>query len=92
MQDVLCRKHIQPDCLFRKVKKHAGNARMEAGVYAVMFQRTQNNKIGTSAQNFTDAIKASGLQYKPPVYISQVWQDWSLQTKETVLCFEIQIS
>ena len=84
--------HIQPDCLFRKVKKHAGNARMEAGVYAVMFQRTQDNKIGTSAQNFTDAIRASGLQYKPPVYISQVWQDWSLQTKETVLCFEIQIS
>lgn len=84
--------HIQPDYLFRKVKKNAGNTRMEAGLYAVMFQRTQNNKIGTSAQNFTDAIKASGLQYKPPVYISQVWQDWSLQTKETVLCFEIQIS
>lgn len=83
--------HIQPDYLFRKVKKNAGNTRMEAGLYAVMFQRTQNNRIGTSAQHFTDAIKASGLQYKPPVYISQVWQDWTLQTKETVLCFEIQL-
>lgn len=83
--------HIQPDYLFRKVKKNAGNTRMEAGLYAVMFQRTQNNRIGTSAQHFTAAIRASGLQYKPPVYISQVWQDWTLQTKETVLCFEIQI-
>ena len=83
--------HIQPDYLFRKVKKNAGNTRMEAGLYAVMFQRTQNNRIGTSAQHFTAAIRASGLQYKPPVYISQVWQDCTLQTKETVLCFEIQI-
>ena len=83
--------HIQPDYLFRKVKKNAGNTRMEAGLYAVMFQRTQNNRIGTSAQHFTAAIRASGLQYKPPVYISQVWQDWTLHTKETVLCFEIQI-
>lgn len=83
--------HIQPDYLFRKVKKNAGNTRMEAGLYAVMFQRTQNNRIGTSAQHFTAAIRASGLQYKPPVYISQVWQDWTLQRKETVLCFEIQI-
>lgn len=69
--------HIQPDYLFRKVKKNAGNTRMEAGLYAVMFQRTQNNRIGTSAQHFTAAIRASGLQYKPPVYISQVWQDWT---------------
>lgn len=83
--------HIQPDCLFRKVKKSAGNARMEAGLYAVMFQRTQDNRIGTSAQHFTDTIKSSGLQYQPPIYISQVWQDWTLQTKETVLCFEIQL-
>lgn len=83
--------HIQPDYLFRKVKKNAGNTRMEAGLYAVMFQRTQDNRIGTSAQYFAAAIRASGLQYKPPVYISQVWQDWTLQTKETVLCFEIQI-